>query len=407
MKFLSIKVILLSGITLACQIVNAEETKITIGGEIKFDGYFDTSTNNSTGPRGYDLLSFRSVPLENSSDSDKVGGTKFHARGTKLSIGSATPYEGGTIKTYFEGDFLGRIDSGADTDDDTVSNSYEFRVRQAYMSWGNWTVGQTWSNFVDLKAYPEGITFSSTLGRGFVRQAQVKYSYQLGEGDSFSFSLENPDTDYNAGTPVPGSNANESDGIPDMIATYFNKMGASHIRASLLLRSLGVDETGSLNTTDVTAIDAAQSDSTTGWGIGLSGKYVVSPSFNIKFNLHGGDGIGRYLYNNQFRSATFVDGVLETETAWGGNAMVQYKPSKELRLNLGYGGHTVDVEADYVVGSVTETLTALHGNAIWTIAPGLEFGTGFTYATRAVKSGDEGDITRLMISFKRKFKATF
>lgn len=402
MKLVSTRLMVLTGIALTSASPLAAETTVTVGGELKFDGYYDTSTNSSTGPRGYDLLSFRSIPLEETGASEKAGGTKFHSRATKLYVQSATPFEGGTIKTHLEGDFLGRVDTGAGTDDDTVSNSYEFRLRQAYISWGNWMVGQAWSNFVDLKAYPEGLTFTGTLGRAFSRQAQIRYTTQLGDGDTFSFSLENPDTDYNAGTPVPGSNANEDDSIPDMIGTYINKMGKGHFRASLLVRSLGVDTTNT-----VTDLTTAQSDTAMGWGIGLSGKVVFTGQFNLKWNIHGGDGIGRYLYNNQFRSATFIDGELNTEQAWGGNVMLQYKPSKDLRMNFGYGGHSVDVESDDIVGSVTEKLASTHVNAIWTIAEKLEVGAGLTHATRDVKNGTQGDITRLMFSVKRKFGATF
>lgn len=402
MKLSSTRIATLIGTSLFLQNVIAADTKITVGGEIKLDAYHDSSTNNSIGPRGYDLLSFRSIPLDGSGDSEKSGGTKLHARATKFFVQSDTPFSGGNIKTYIEGDFLGRVDTGADTDDDTISNSYEFRLRQAYVSWGNWMAGQAWTNFVDLKAFPEGLTFTSILGRAFGRQAQLRYTYPLGGGDRIAFSLENPDTDHNAGTPPPGSNANEDDTIPDIIGTYFNQMGKNHFRASFVVRSLGVDNTGT-----VTDLSTAQSDRATGWGIGLSSKFFLSDSINIKLNLNGGDGIGRYLFNNQFRSSTFIDGNLQTEEAWGGNVMVQYKPSKKFRMNLGFGGHSVDVDSDLIAGSVTEKLTSIHANGIWTIAPSLEVGAGFTHATREVKNGTEGDLTRLMFTVKRKFRASF
>jgi hypothetical protein len=401
MKFESKKLVLLSSIIMAPFTAHAEGTKITIGGDIKLDGYYDTATNSSVGPRGYDLLSYRSIALDGTPNAEKAGGTKFHARASKFYIQSATPYNGGMIKTHLEGDFLGRVDGGEGTDDDTLSNSYEFRIRQAYVTWGNWKAGQAWSNFVDLKAYPEGITYSSTLGRAFVRQALISYTQPLGEGDRFTFSLENPDTDHNYGTPKPGSNAAEDDTLPDMIGTYFNTTDSGHFRASLLIRSLGVD------TTVTEGVADARSDSSMAWGIGLSGKVNFSKQFNVKWNLNGGDGIGRYLYNNQFRSAAFVDNTLNTEMAWGGAVMLQYKPSNKVRMNIGYGAHTVDVDNDYIASSVTESLSSIHFNTFWTIAPSLEVGAGVTYGDRTIKDGQSGDITRFMFSVKKKFKASF
>lgn len=401
MKLVAKRLFFISSLTLVAFTSSAAETKITVGGEIKLDGYYDTATNSSVGPRGYDLLAFRSIALDGTPNAEKAGGTKFHARASKFYIQSATPYAGGMIKTHLEGDFLGRVDGGEGTDDDTLSNSYEFRLRQAYVTWGNWKAGQAWSNFVDLKAYPEGLTYSSTLGRPFIRQSLISYTQPLGEGDRFTFSLENPDTDHNRGTPKPGSNADEDDTLPDMIGTYFNTTDSGHFRASLLVRSLGVD------TTITDGVDAAQSDSSMAWGVGLSGKVNFSKQFNLKWNLNGGDGIGRYLYNNQFRSAAFVDGTLNNETAYGGAVMLQYKASKGFRMNVGYGAHQVDVDEDYIASSVTESLSSVHVNAIWTIAPLLEVGTGFTYGKRTIKDGQSGDITRLMLSVKRKFKASF
>jgi hypothetical protein len=377
------------------------ETKFSIGGELKVDGYYDSAVNNSAWPRGYDLLNFRSIPLDGSAYAERAGGTKFHARATKLSFESVTPYKNSEIKTYIEGDFLGRVDTGQDTDDDVTTNSYEFRLRQAYVKWDNFLVGQAWSNFVDLKAYPEGLTFSSILGRGFIRQAQLRYTLGLGNGDSLAISLENPDTDFNTGTPAPGSNALEDDGIPDIISTYFKKLDKGHIRASLLFRSLGVD-----TTTAVTDITDAQSDSAFGWGVGLSSKFYITNDLNVKLNLHGGKGIGRYLLANPYRAATFVDGKLETESAVGGNLMFQYNMTDSIRTNIGYGMHEVDSNPDITVGTVNKKLTSLHANVIWAITPKLEVGTGFTYATREVQNGSKGDLTRVMFMLKRKFKTT-
>lgn len=386
--------------TIFCSSVYAaDNTKMTVGGYIKFDSYNDSSVNNSVGPRGYDLLNFRSIPLEETASAEKSGGTKMHARESRLYIKTETPFEDKLIKTHLEFDFFGRVDTGSDTDDDTVSNSYEPRLRQAWVSWDNWLIGQAWSNFVDLSAYPEGMTLSSLVGRSMLRQGQIRYTQPLGGGDKLIFSLENPDTDFNLGTPAPGSNASEDDSIPDIVGTYFNKTDFGHVRASFVFRSLGVD-------TEVTdGVGNGISNSTVGWGIGLSSKINFSENLNLKLNLNGGDGIGRYIYNNPWRAAILTsEGKLETETTWAGNFMVQYKLNK-MRYNLGYGIIDIDVDEDLVVGSVNKEITTFHANAIYTVASGLDVGAGITQASRTVVSGDKGDITRLMFYVKKSFKS--
>ncbi len=382
----------------------AEDTKITFGGFVKLDAYNDDKVNSSLGPRGYDLLDFRSIPLDGTAAADKSGSTKFHGRASRVYIETETPFQGDVIKTHIEGDFFGRVDTGGGTDDDTLTNSYELRLRSAWVSWGNWMAGQNWSNFVDLSAYPEGMDFSSITGRALIRQSQIRYTYPLGGGDRLAFSLENPETDYNRGTPAPGANADEDETMPDIIGTYYNKTSFGHVRASALVRRLGVE---TFNTGG--DISNSQSDHTMGYGIGLSAKINFSKELNLKLNFNGGDGIGRYLHSNHYRSAIFTaDGKLESESAWGANFMLQYKPSATMRYNIGYGLLEIDVEKDHIVSTaVNKSIGTFHANAIYTIAPQLNVGVGYTYAEREVENGTEGDISRIMFYIKKDFKMSF
>jgi hypothetical protein len=387
----------------ASAMTNAAETKLTVGGFVKLDAYYDNKVNSSVGPRGYDLLDYRGIPLDGTPNAERAGGFKAHARASRFYLQTATPYMGDTIKTHIEGDFFGKVDAGSLNDDDTLSNSYELRLRQAYVTWGNWKVGQAWSNFVDLKAYPEGMDFTSLVGRTFLRQAQVTYTHQLGGGDRLSFSLENPETDYNADHPAPGANARESESMPDIIATYFNTTDWGHFRASGVVRRLGT-ETFTNDT-----IAPGTSSNAMAYGIGLSSKINFNKQFNLKLNFVGGPGIGRYLYSNHYRSAVLTpEGELEVETAWGANAMLQYKPSADLRFNIGYGINDMGSGEDFNThGSVNTEQTTIHGNAVYTILPKLNVGVGFTHAAREVADGREGDITRFMFYVKKDFKASF
>lgn len=397
------------GIGIISSITHAVDTTATLSGYIQLDAYNDSSTNNSRGPRGYDLLSYRSIPLDGTADAEKSGGTKMHARSSRIAFSTSTPYESGTIITKIEGDFLGKVDSGFQTDDDTVSNSYEFRLRQAFVKWNNWLAGQTWSNFVDLKAYPEGLTLDSVVGRPFGRQAQLRYTAPTGKGDKFSISIENPDTDHNsgvgAGAGSAGYNYTENDTTPDIIATYFNTTSFGHFRLSALYRRLSVD------TEIIDGVGMGQTASTNGYGLAASGRINFGRQIYVKWNLLGGDGIGRYLYNNQFRSSIYHfdeetnNLSLTTEYAWGGSVSLQYKPSKKFRMNLSYGANSIDVDNTLTADNVTEEISALNFNAIWTVAPGLTWGAGITQGSRTIKDGTEGDLTRIMFNVKKKFSA--
>ncbi len=381
----------LSFLILLPAIAYSSDTKFVIGGYIKVDAHYDNQVNSFLGPRGPDLLNYRSIALDGSDAAERPGGTRMHARASRFFFQTNTAGDV-PVKTFLEWDFFGRVDeTGAGKDDDTLSNAYEPRLRQAYIKYGEWLMGQTWSNFVDLKAYPEGLTFSGVLGRTFMRQTQIRYEHRLNGKLTLKVSAENPDTDYNTGTPAPGDQTLEAESIPDLITTLFQKTGGGHVRASLLVRSLKLD-------------DGVNKDEAIAWGLALSGRFNINKHNSLKWNALGGDGIGRYLHNNHFRSAIYKNGKLETEKAWGGNIGYQHIFSESKRWNIMVGGHTIDNDEDLVASSVNEKIYNFHTNMIWTLKPMLTISVGVTYAKRETEGGDTGDITRYYLAFKRPFK---
>ena len=95
----------------------------------------------------------------------------MHAKQTRLIVGTATALDNGqTIKTHLEVDF-----QNSDAGNESISNSYQPRLRQAYFTYGNWLFGQAWSTFQNVGALPETLDFiGPTESTVFIRQPMVR-----------------------------------------------------------------------------------------------------------------------------------------------------------------------------------------------------------------------------------------
>ncbi|QIO05849.1 DcaP family trimeric outer membrane transporter [Acinetobacter shaoyimingii] len=65
-----------------------------------------------------------------------------------------------------------------------------FRIRHAYMTFDQWLVGQTWSNFNVLDFFPETVDASLSVGGSLTRVPQIKYSHDIDKKTSMLVSLE-------------------------------------------------------------------------------------------------------------------------------------------------------------------------------------------------------------------------
>ena len=182
-------------------------TKFSISGYIKGDFIIDEGADLG------DSFAFSAIPATGSEGADRDGHVRLHAKQSRLRIQSETELSNGdALKTHLEGDFYG---SGGN---ETFSNSTGLRLRHAYATFGRWTFGQTWTNFMDLVAYPSTVDFFGPIGKSFVRQGQIRYTLLNG----LAFSLENPETDGDGalGRLRESSGGPATDRFPDIVVAW-------------------------------------------------------------------------------------------------------------------------------------------------------------------------------------------
>ena len=152
-----------------------------------------------------------------------VGLITFHARQSRLALGTSTPTGYGDMTTYVEGDFFG-------AESNESANSNGFRVRHAFGSLGRLSAGQTWTNFFNEQAYIETLDFGGPSGEIFVRQAQVRWTEKSSRGE-WSVSAESPESLI----AIPGSATpfrSDSDHAPDFTARVNSTHDCTRMRLS-------------------------------------------------------------------------------------------------------------------------------------------------------------------------------
>ena len=372
--------------------VPAANTSVTLSGYVKGDLRYDIGADLG------DSFVVSSIPIDGSAGDDRDGHFRAHARQSRLTVRSNTELENGqTLTTTFEGDFFG---GGGN---ETFSNSTGFRLRNAVATYGAWTIGQTWTNFMDFVAYPTTVDFFGPAGKSFARQGQVRYTLDNG----LSFSIENPETDGFAdlgvdafGDSLGADRLRESTGgigldiAPDFTAAWRGGPGGAggSYEVSGIVRFLGVQ--GDLS--NGVAVD----ESETGFGFNIAGGWDFG-SLSAAASVTAGDGIGRYIINGAGNDIFVSDtGDIETVTALGASANVKYSWTENSSTLLAVGFFMND-EPDESNG--IDNLGTVHLNYLWTPYPHSSFGVEVIQGFIETADGSDGSQTRLAFGAQLNF----
>ncbi|WOT04399.1 DcaP family trimeric outer membrane transporter [Shewanella youngdeokensis] len=268
-----------------------EDSKISFGGYIKVDAryvdgdvaYLDKWSGNGTVLTG-DASQF-----------------KIFANQSRFN----TKYVHGDVTGFIEMDFFGG--SG----NEVISNSYNPRLRHAYIKYQDLLVGQTWSTFMNTSAMAETADFGGTMmGIAFIRQGQIRYSF-----GNLQVALENPETSG-------GDTA--SDNVPDVIAKYTFKGDWGNVSISGVGRQL--------NTLD--------GETETTFGGGFAGKIKTFGKDDLRFQFHTGQ-LGRYVGTSAVKDlvAKTVDDVTtyDAEESTAYNVSYRHFWTSTLRSTVTYG----------------------------------------------------------------------
>ena len=230
------------------------------GGFVKTDVmYSDYGSGPSSGP-GRDFYIPGTIPV---GDGDGETYLDFHAKESRINFRSTHNLDNGaTVSSFFEMDF-----QLSGQGNERVSNSFSPRVRHAFLTYNKWLVGQTWMTFFNVGALPENLDFvgpaESTI---FGRQPMIRYT-----SGAWQFAVENPETTI---TPFGGGGRIVADDntFPDLVGRYNMKGDWGTFTVAGMLRQLRYEDNA-----------AGIKDSTSGWGISLSGKFMIGEKNDFRW----------------------------------------------------------------------------------------------------------------------------
>ncbi len=376
---------------------NVGSTKVNLGGYIKLDVLY---SNFSDGP----------VPQSTTRDFYVPGGTPivpvggsahsyldFHAKETRLWLGTQTDFGSHKLGSYVEIDFIsGQIPqtvvispagATATTGTKISTNAYNPALRRAYVTFDNFLLGQDWTTFQNLTAYPETLDFiGSTEGTVFVRQPQVRFTYE-----GLQLAFETPETTV---YPLRGAAASKTDDNfwPDFVARYNLKAGFGDFAIAGVARMLK----------DANSVGGAD-DNGFGWGGSASGKVPLLGKDDIRFMFSGGRGIGRYLALGTFGDAV-VNSSNKLQSVWVFDGFVAYHHvwSEEWRSNV-IGSAIWGVSPDFLGPIATRRTESVLANLLYSPVTKLTVGGEFRFASRTDVAGDSGNLLRFQMSAKYYF----
>jgi hypothetical protein len=354
-------------------------TTVKIGGYVKLDAMFtdfgDGELSGSSYGRDFYVPSL--TPVGGDSQNTVFD---MHARQTRINFGTESKVGGKKLKSYIEVDFMVALPANAD---ERISNSYSPRMRHAFIEYDKWLFGQTWSTFQNVASLPETVDFIGNTDAGiFVRQPQIRYTK-----DNWQFSIENPETTVSDGDRVVADD-NE---LPDFVARYNLKNNDLSLALAGLLRQLTYNDGGNVD------------DSTLGWGISVTGKYMLGKD-DIRFGFNTGGGLGRYIGLNTANGA-IVDNnnQLEAIDSLGLFASYRHIWNQKYRSNFTYSMLDIDNNRALSGGNTTKDTWSARANLMFDWVKNLTLGGELTLANREIESGADGDLTRLQFMAMYKF----
>lgn len=324
----------------------ASGAEFNLYGNIRADASYQAEGGSAA--RMYNQIN--AVPLEGVGErSDEFKST---LAATRLGMDFKAPVGAGdkALSGKVEVDFLG----GASFDN--------LRIRHAYISYANWLIGQTWSNFAVPDYIPETVDALVYAGGSIKRTPQVRYTSTISPETNLVFAVEDPKD-----ATITGIKQR----LPALTARLNHKF-ADNLTVSA--RAMGNEK-------------RVNEDEKMAWGVGLGAKYDVVPGTTLKADYYHVKGDSSFVsYANTGVIAANGD-LLQSEFDSISVGLTQQFNDK-LRGTLGYGYMNFDQDTGYLAApglnltAVNKDLWQAWANVFYNPTKPLSFGLEYVYGER-------------------------
>lgn len=236
-----------------------------IGGQLYATGSYDFhGAIESTGFTTYDIP----VPA-NPAQRSRLGADISHSSIFLKLVGKSNRF--GMFQAYFQANFTGN------------NGGYGFKLKQAYIGVGNFTLGLTNSTFVDPATQANTIDCEGPSGQIGTKNILFRYTTPVRKGFSAAFSVEMPQASYTLSQETESLSAR----VPDIPAyVQYSWSPGQHLRLSGIFRDLAYRD-----------LKTAKNKLQPGYGVKLSTITNIDRYGIVQLYGHiaYGKGIGQYV----------------------------------------------------------------------------------------------------------------
>ena len=347
---------------------------VKFNAKVRVDSTYDNKNSGNE-----DRFTPALIPVEGQTNSG--GGSHFNvnSRGSSLSVDVRAPDFPGDPRFYYNNDFFGG----------GVNSGMGYRLKHLYGQFYNITAGFTYSIFEDPDVWPDTVDFEGPNSMIFARQATVRYLIPLNENWQINLGIQQPSSEVdNVGLPDVSSVNHAPDGGFNV---RWEKSKVGHVQFATIFREVGADS------------QSLGNDSVFGWGLMLSGGFDVFKRDSVQAQVTYGEGYFHFV-NDNFTYGGFgggdaaydSHGHLHALPYWSAMAGYTHHWTDKLRSTASFGYVNLDNESSEGPLAYHETYYT-SGNLVYQIRKRLSIGLEGLYGRKEVKSGDTGDVFRVMV----------
>lgn len=246
-----------------------------------------------------------------------------------------------------------------------------FKLRNAYITFRNLTIGYNYGGFMDASALPNTIDFQGPNGAAIYRATQIAYSYRGLTGLHLDATIEAPEV---KGTVTQGLGVSQQRLPAFTLAARYDWSESGHVRLAGVLRSM-----------TYTSETRQKASNVTGWGVQASTSFTLPGDWRLFGQATYGRGISHYINDLGTLNADIVpdprrEGRMQALPMLGWYAAVQYNVTPRLFLSGTYSMARLYAHHDYPTAD--DRPTYRHGqylaaNAIWNVTPNMQVGAEY------------------------------
>ncbi|UBX51747.1 DcaP-like protein [Acinetobacter pseudolwoffii] len=325
---------------------------------------------------------FSDVAKTNGQTNDKFVAT---AKTTRIGLDFKTNVEGAEIGGKLESDFAGTNDS--------------FRVRQAYLTYKNWLIGQTQSTFLSNHA-PFMIDFSTNVGGGTTRLPMIRYGFDLSPATQLFLAAEKPNS---------SAGHNELNAKGETVSVEYNKSSAPTLTAKLVHNF--DDKKGNASARALVEVtkDESVNDRKAGWGLAAGTTYQVLEPLKATIDVSYTQGVNGILYGTNANAAFVHDADnrnIEQNEIWAVQTGLTYSILPNLKTSVGYGALFADKDSDYadlINATANKKVQQAWLNLVYSPVKPLEFGVEYVNGERKDFNNEKFKDNRIGLMSKYSF----